>query len=64
MTVPIFYFTAVTVSRGTTSVDGVQNFPAYFRQEFFSETQTLEGLSKTYPRCASVLSMDGAVLSR
>src|SRR5215212_7535525 len=36
---PSFYFTAVTVRRGTTSVDGVQNFPAYFRYEFFSATQ-------------------------
>ena len=37
--VPSFYFTAVTVRRGTTMVDGVQNFPAYFRYEFFSETR-------------------------
>src|SRR5215212_2273359 len=36
---PSFYFTAVTVRRGTISVDGVQNFPAYFRYEFFSETR-------------------------
>jgi hypothetical protein len=36
---PSFYFTAVTVRRGTTSVDGVQNFSAYFRYEFFSETE-------------------------
>ncbi len=35
--VPSFYFTAVTVSRGTISVDGVQNFSAYFRY-VFSET--------------------------
>src|SRR5215218_1120766 len=28
---PSFYFTAVTVRRGTISVDGVQNFPAYTR---------------------------------
>jgi hypothetical protein len=35
---PSFYFTAVTVRQGTISVDGVQNFPAYFRYEFFSET--------------------------
>jgi hypothetical protein len=34
-----FYFTAVTVRRGTISVDGVQNVPAYFRYEFFSETR-------------------------
>jgi hypothetical protein len=27
---PFFYFTAVTVSRGTTSVDGVQNFQGLF----------------------------------
>src|SRR5215212_7649052 len=26
---PSFYFTAVTVRRGTISVDGVQNFPAF-----------------------------------
>ena len=34
-----FYFTAVTVSRGTIGVDGVQNLSAYFRYEFFSETE-------------------------
>jgi len=33
-----FYFTAVTVRRGTISVGGIQNFPAYFRYAFFSET--------------------------
>ena len=27
--VPSFYFTAVTVSRGTISVDGVRNFPNF-----------------------------------
>src|SRR5215211_4983225 len=34
---------------------------ASFRLEFFSETQSLEGLSTTDRRCASVLSTDGSV---
>ena len=36
MTVPIFYFTAVTVSRGTTSVDGVQNSREYKQTTAFT----------------------------
>jgi len=39
-----FYFTAVTVRRGTISVGGIQNFPAYFRYAFFSETYLLTRL--------------------
>ena len=38
---PNFYFTAVTVSRGTTSVDGVQNFPS-------SSSRVRSGMSQCY----------------
>src|SRR5215217_5416481 len=46
---------AATVRRGTISVDGVQNFPAYFRYAFFSETYSTTSVLWASGRYSSLI---------
>jgi glutaredoxin len=58
----LFYFTAVTVRRGTAGVDGVQNFVEFTEKNIRTDLDAMQEMVEMNSQSTPTIAIDGEVI--